>query len=793
MKTVPPTRRFIRSTIGRWTAVLALAAGCHQGTPPRPRSGDSPGTASADAAPVALAPDSAADLAVDGAADARDAGRDLAPPDGAATNDTGPAPTDTGILLPPDAAPIVPAPGCGSTLVYSGQEAVVDAFPTGPGILIVRASGVLLVDRTGQVLRELKMPREVTGAAYDGTRLVIADRGMLTELRPTLERVASKPLRETCSVMAILGDGRVVCSGSTYVFTYRMDATTPGRPIDFARPRLRVVPGTSDVIEGVALARYPDTGFALRAYGDQNAKLWAPYAFKGSPVTHVVATDGALLKIAGCTLSYPGASNCFTPDGNLGTLRAQEGYVGLVEDSPTSALALVRKMPVPYPPFDERACAAGCFAQRIDLNSRTVLSEKPHTLDGFVWKSMRPDTQCRKLMVLSRTVAEPRGNDDPEILGDYRVQLLDYGATGGAPVYPPGGFLPLPPEPEPTFTTPGPACALPRTLARSTERIQDIHPTADGVIVVRDSGLTLVDRQGVTKAEAKRPVLATAFDGARLLASDQKTVTIYTPALVQSGQLTVAEPCGGLTFLDGDRFLCGGDRDADRIFYTYDLKTKAELARSAPYYYRGLPITRIPGLSSFLTITENSPRYTLFDLDDAGKATLVNQGADLHDHFASQLFGFLGGKTSTHIVDQSSRILRIRDLECGVMQNTGHFQQCFEADGVLGNLRYGERMVGVASDGDANVYGLVSPRPTSVFDEPCDHGCTVQRIDVATRRVVSRRPVANLMLRYGLKTRVDTACGMLVLLYREPPASIYDSFGSFAVDLLDYRSPAGGP
>jgi hypothetical protein len=330
-------------------------------------------------------------------------------------------------------------------------------------------------------------------------------------------------------------------------------------------------------------------------------------------------------------------------------------------------------------------------------------------------------------------------------------------------------------------------------LVRSAERILDIHPTADGVIVVRDSGLTLVDRLGATRAEAKRPVLATAFDGLRLLASDQKTVTVYDAALVPTGQLTVAEPCGGLTFLDGDRFVCGGDRDADRIFYTYDLRTKAEVARSAPYFYRGLSLTRIPGLSSFLTVTDNAARYTLFDLDASGKATLVNEGADLRDHFASQLFGFLGGKTSSHIVDQSSRILRIRDLECGVMLNTGHFQQCFEADGMLGNLRFGERMVGVASDGEANVYGVVSPRPTSAFDEPCGHGCTVQRIDVATRRIVSRRPVTNLMLRYGLKTRIDTACGMLLLLYREPPASISDSFGNFAVDLLDYRSPAGGP
>ena len=312
--------------------------------------------------------------------------------------------------------------------------------------------------------------------------------------------------------------------------------------------------------------------------------------------------------------------------------------------------------------------------------------------------------------------------------------------------------------------------------------------------MVRDSGLTLVDRQGVTKAEAKRPVLATAFDGARLLASDQKTITIYDPALALTGQLTTAEPCGGLTFLDGDRFVCGGDRDTDRIFYTYDLKTKAELARSAPTFYRNLPIARIPGLSSFLSIYDTGGAdYLLFDLDATGKATMVNSGADLKGHYASWLFGFLGGKTSTHIVDHSSRILRIRDLECGVMQNTGHFQQCFEADGVLGNLRYGERMVGVTSDGDANVYAVVSPRPTSVFDEPCDHGCTVQRIDVATRRIVSRRPVSNLMLRYGLKTRIDTACGMLVLLYREPPASTGGSFGSFGVDLLDYRSPAGGP
>jgi hypothetical protein len=745
MLSASPRRSTLRPH--RWLTLAVLCvAGC--------KSASHDGPSGADAAPGDAAPGARVSAPA-----ASDASTDQAI--GLNTEAGGPAPD--GGATSPDVVAVTPAPGCGSGLVYSGQEAVVDAFPTGPGIVIARASGVLLVDRTGQILREVKMPREVTAAAYDGTRLLVADRGMLTELRPTLELVARKPLRDFCRGVAILADGRVVCGGGAYHVVYRMDAADSGRLVaQTERAQLRVIPGTSDVISGVSLTHFPDTGPEQIAVGDTTTVLGTLFAFKGNPASHVVSVEGALLSItgSGCTPSVIGARGCFTRDDMLSTLRPQEAFVGLVEDSPTSVLALVRKTTTPYPPPNQPACGDGCFAQRIDLTQRTIVSEKAHRLDGLAWKSLRADPFCKRLMVLSRTVEEPRFDFDPEVLGDYRVQLLDYGASGGAPVFPPGGLPPLPPETAPPFAPAPAVCAGARNLVRSDEAIVDIHAAPGGVIVVKPSGLTLVNRQGVTAAEATRPVLATAFDGTRLLASDGKVVTIYDASLTKQGELATAETCSGLIFLDGDRIVCGGEKDTDRIFYTYDLQTKGELARSAPHTYGGRYMTRIPGLSSFVTVSESSsPDYNLFDLDAAGQAAFVNRAVYVPGHSASSLFGFLGGATATHLVDQSSRVQRIRGADCGLMATSAISSGCFEADGLLGNLRFGERMLGVVSDGAANVYAVVAPRPiSSISDAPCARGCAVQRVDFASRQIVSRRMKMD-KFALSIWTRLVPSCG----------------------------------
>jgi hypothetical protein len=581
----------LRST--SWLALLAAGCGSSRGGPPAPSDDARHGGDASRVEAAVPSGDAAASTGSDGASPTGDGGAlEVATPP------------------PPDATPVFGAPGCGSELVFSGQERIVEAFPTGPGVVVARASAILLVDRTGQILRKLEMPREVTAAAYDGTRLVVADRAMLTELKPTLEPMASRPLRDTCQGVAILPDGRILCGGGAFHVLYRLDGSAPGQLVSAGGSgAFRVIPGRPEVMVGAFLTSFPDGGSELFAGGGGfgSPTLGPLFAFKGSPATHLVASDGSYLKITGpeCAPSIGGFGNsCYGVDGKLATLRPMEAYIGMVEDSPASVLALVRKNATSsFPQPSDRLCADGCFAQRIDLGQGTIVSEKMHRLDGVAWKTLHPDPFCKKLMVVSRTVAEAPFEQDPEPVGDYRIQLLDYGAPEGAPVLPAAGFRPLPPSPAPAVAPAAAACAAPGNLLLSDERILDAHPTQAGIIVARPSGLLLVDRQGAVKAQAQRQVVATTFDGTRLLASDPTGVTVYDPALTAQGTVPTTGACGGLMFIDGNRFMCGADTDVDDVFRTYDLTTKGELATSAKNTYRGRHLFRIPGQSSFVTVT----------------------------------------------------------------------------------------------------------------------------------------------------------------------------------------------
>jgi hypothetical protein len=797
MKRAPYGPRALAAVLG---ASLVLATAC----------GDDPSDDHPDALPTDASPEGGAISPEGGAASAEGGALDAGTGAEGGPGNDGPASDGIAVVAP---APPLAAPGplfCGRPgLIYSGQEPTVDVFPVQDGLLLVRQRSLLLVDRLGRLIRSVPTARDVLAAAFDGTTLTVVERAMMHTFRRDLVKTGSRLLTDLCDAALLLPDGRTLCSGGDVDRSRRYvygPGETPGTFAGLGRVAgVRRVPGRAAFVNTEYGFSYlvPKPSGELEAKGtasfDGKGVPRPAFGFLGDPATHVVDVMGNLLKIdeSECTPSpAPFNSKCFSVDGQLGTVGVGQAYAGVVEDSPTTVVGLLNK--------DERnsfqtgPCLMGCQVQRIDVATRKVLSERTHRLDARAIKLVRNDPFCDRLLVLGRTTEEPRFTD-PDRGGDYRVHLLDH-SDPKQPELPPAGQ----PAPTPTLDplsvppappTPAGPCAPPRTLYNGEQAVLAAEPVAEGVIIVTAKSVVLMGRDGVAKATvpATSDITAVAVDGTRLVIADAAPgLTILAPnTLATVARMTTPEACSGLVLLDGPRVICGGTKDWDRIFYTLDLGTKAEVARSAKYTYKGLPMFRVPGRSQFITVnsTSSSGYFGLFDVAADGTASFVNDSGGSEVGSDSN-FAFLG-QPADRIVTIGGGLARIVGPDCKsgpVFARTG----CFTREGQLGVIGRTQFHVSMTSDDDGMVYALASAenRAFSIDGRCGGGGCNLQRIDVANRRVVSQRP-AYLSVETVLGSRFDRACGTVVMAYQSSRTDVY-SAGRFVVQTLDFRAPKEG-
>jgi hypothetical protein len=327
----------------------------------------------------------------------------------------------------------------GGRVLRETTTPIVDLFAVPAGAIIVRADGVELVDHEGKAVGSWVSPREVTAAAFDGGRLVVADRARLTTLATDLTPVGGGELLETCVSAVLVSGRRFVCGpaheGSSRTFaTY--DALTGERlatstPYDRGGLPMRRVPGTDDFV--TVLGSYsPDDYFLYRVSGalvsyvnkapyQGGLEAIGAYAFLGAPATHVVSPGGLLLslRVPGCDgADNPPYDPCFVKDGNLGTLADAERFVALADNEPGLLAALVALGPAPdFGP----ECASGCAVQRVDLGARTVRSQKPYGLDiGRVIAAVH-DASTSSLLLAYGLPGETYGPPS-----SYRLEALAY-------------------------------------------------------------------------------------------------------------------------------------------------------------------------------------------------------------------------------------------------------------------------------------------------------------------------------------------------------------------------------
>lgn len=343
----------------------------------------------------------------------------------------------------PGGSPVVGACGARGVL-YEGKVAVIDVFAHPQGFIIVRADSVSLVGRDRQVIRTVTFPREITAAAFDGTRLVVADRAGLTVSSPDLELGATAFVAETCAAAVLVSGGRFVCGPNVdwdrLFYTYDVAAATPALiatsdPETYHGVPMRWVPGTDDFV--TVTVGFSPSDFYLH-HVDATGKVAfvneSPYhgafaattvfAFDGAPAAHLIQTAGLMLSIygEGCnSMTTSFTSGCFVKDGALGTLFDKQTFVGLTDDAAGSLFGLVGSSdtsfgsPCPSP--------GGCVVQKIDVASRLIESQKTYVIPSLLQVvRMTPDPKCAAVAIAYST-------PDPSATyqaGGYRVETFDY-------------------------------------------------------------------------------------------------------------------------------------------------------------------------------------------------------------------------------------------------------------------------------------------------------------------------------------------------------------------------------
>jgi len=335
------------------------------------------------------------------------------------------------------------------------------------------------------------------------------------------------------------------------------------------------------------------------------------------------------------------------------------------------------------------------------------------------------------------------------------------GRDGGPPpIGPDAGPPPVDPDagPPPIGPDAGPPPVGGSVIARGSETLVDVFVVPAGVIVVDSSAARLVDPSGAELARFSpgREITAAAFDGSTLGVADRSILTLLESDLSPLAEGFLTEWCASAVIVGG-RFVCGPSNDWDRIFYSHDLATAAEVARSGGDTYNGIPMTAVPGEDFFVTVTTGlSPSdFHLYEAPATGAARYVGESPYHGDFAVRNIFAFIGDP-ATHLVTHEGLLLEIFRGACraGMTSRT----DCFTRDGDLGSLRSGERYVAMAQSA-THVYGIAGTG-TWFGDPPCMMGCELHEVEPSTR-VVSRRVAYSSPFIEAVRLRVDGAGGLV--------------------------------
>lgn len=316
-------------------------------------------------------------------------------------------------------------------------------------------------------------------------------------------------------------------------------------------------------------------------------------------------------------------------------------------------------------------------------------------------------------------------------------------------------------EPEPPTVPTVPAPTVVVNLGGGEETLVDVLPLANGVAVVSYGEVRLVGRDGraLSRWTTTRTIASATVDGERLIIGDGGALTILDSSLVPTAEIRLTEQCSGAARMPCDRFLCASSRSVERVFYTYDLAGRVELARSSPQRHAGSPLIRVPGLEAFVTVTTTlSPAGVHFHRLDGDRAVLVAE-SPYHSEFEFSDVLTFHGDPATHLITHRGELFRLDGCSRAPLDSVGA-PDCLTIDGILGTLRGDETYVALDARGD--LLAAVACRGR----EPPDRGwmdCHLDRIDLARSVIESTRAAPLGPSVSGTRLRIDPWSGGVIL------------------------------
>lgn len=337
-------------------------------------------------------------------------------------------------------------------------------------------------------------------------------------------------------------------------------------------------------------------------------------------------------------------------------------------------------------------------------------------------------------------------------------------------------------------------CVRSGKLIGGKETLIDLFTIDEGILVVRNDAILLLGRDGAVKkmVTATRPITTASFDGTSLVVGDAAMITVYSPALENRGTVLLTESCVSSVLMNGDVFVCGPSNDWDRIFYTYDVKGLKAIGRSTQKFtYHGRPMRRVAGTDYFITVTTDlSPSdFYLYKVLPGGTDVVYVNESPYHGDFAATTTYAFNATPATHLINVSGLMLRIFGDGCDLQHNS-FTSGCFVKDGTLGLLPTGRSYLALANDATGRLFAVTNEGTQNYgyLSPLCPGGCNVQRIDVATRAVVTQR--SHLMAsRRFIALRPDTSCKMVALGYELATSTSSSDYGGYQIDLLEYGEP----
>jgi hypothetical protein len=307
---------------------------------------------------------------------------------------------------------------------------------------VVLSDAIILADRLGTELGRVSSPREITAAAFDGERLVVADKARLTTYDLNLAPVATGTLVEACASAVLVSGALFICGPSNdwdRVF-YTYDANTgvlvaSSLKYTYKGIPMRRIPGTDDFIT-VTVDLSPSDFYLYMVDAAHGAVFVSDspyhgdfavektYAFDGAPPAHVITSQGLMLQIFGSNCATAASSTvkqCFVKDGALGTLTGAQRFVGMDNDANGMVYGLVD----PSYDYYDGPCSSSCIAQRIDSTKRSVVAQRIYSLDTGAIVVARHDPVSNALLLGYRIRTSDYYLSSSPYPG-YRVRLLPY-------------------------------------------------------------------------------------------------------------------------------------------------------------------------------------------------------------------------------------------------------------------------------------------------------------------------------------------------------------------------------